>query len=55
MMSKTTFMESFDRFWTDHWGERCSDSEPGCPNCIAWALRDTVDMILVEDEETLLD
>lgn len=51
MMSKKTFMEQFDRSWLDYWGERCSTSEPGCSVCIAWAIRDTVDMVLIDDDD----
>lgn len=27
---------------TAHWGERCPDTEPGCPCCDAWAQFDTI-------------
>ena len=27
---------------TAHWGERCSDNQPGCPCCDAWAQYDAI-------------
>ena len=35
----------------DYWGERCSESEPGCPCCDVWAEFDK----LIASRDAVLD
>ena len=35
-------MNKIEEAITEHWGERCADSQQGCPCCDAWAEYDAL-------------
>lgn len=41
-------LATIDRFIVKHYGAPCQPSEPGCPCCIAWKMRDALAMAISE-------
>lgn len=39
---------SIDRFIAQHYGERCSTVQGGCPRCTVWAARDVLNAAIFE-------
>jgi len=53
-MTDTTNTSAIEQALTEHWGERCPDTEPGCPCCDAWAEYDALQAQLAEARNAAL-
>ncbi len=50
---KKDFMETFSKFITEQYGERCPDYAANCACCTVWRLLDLTDAIIMDDDDEL--